>query len=75
MYIEQLEWLIKKSNVWRGWQKVYMYSKLVINVKINLWHVNFKERLAQFVNLWSILKPDLPPIMKPAYFFYHFVKT
>ncbi|XP_066017214.1 peroxiredoxin-4-like isoform X3 [Pocillopora verrucosa] len=21
MYIEQLEWLIKKSNVWRGWQK------------------------------------------------------
>ena len=38
-------------------------QKLLIQVKINMWHVNFKEKQAQYVNLWSIVKPDLPPKM------------
>ena len=33
----------------------------------------FKERLAQFVNLWSIVKPDLPPKIYESNLFFSFI--
>ena len=42
----------------KGWQRVYTR---LIKAKIYMWHVNFTERRAWFVNVWTSLRCDLPP--------------